>query len=330
MRKRCFFVLVIFIASLLSSGIHTISAKADETSELFEIDDAMVEFMLEHDLPNIAVPIDCGLEVVYEQFSEDGGGFSISGTEAISENYGLSANVAAYQTGTKNVLLYLDIRFSMTADVSESDVLRISCPNGILSTDTNPPVQLLLLDQLGVVLGSVDFTASTSDSKTIQIPLNEILAHSAEILNKISSFVPENPDARILLYISGTAPDSQRSALQNMTVIWQKNVLTNESAVDSNLIFQDMEVDVYKDKNTIPWKMIMVIFVVIFDVVILFVLIRLWRKNAQKRVENGPEKNGLSDTEISDMEAELSQNLKLKPEDIEYLRSIGYFDPDKK
>lgn len=80
----------------------------------------------------------------------------------------------------------------------------------------------------------------------------------------------------------------------------------------------------------LPWKMILLVLVLTLDVLIVLVLIRHWRKNVQRKRMDRSTMAGEIESEFSEIEAELKTNLKLKQEDIEYLRSIGYFDPDKK
>lgn len=257
-------------------------------------------------------------------------------SDLLKESYGFSAHVLAYKGGTRSVHLYLDIRFSADADIAENDILTIICPDGIQPNETSPPTQLLVPNQFGGWIEIADFTAFSYGSQNVHIALKDVLSYTQEHFKTHSSSAPENVETRILLYINGGSTADLGSALESMTVQWIHDLTestetkgsTDDPAHTYPVVSPDMNID--KDTAAFSWKVILVVVVLALDVLLVLFVIRYLRKNVQKKPKNNAEKTSYSEDEISAQEAELQQNLKLKNEDIEYLRSIGYFDPDKK
>ena len=311
MKKRYFVFLIMLVSFFWICGTK-ISACAEEQISieqkdtlLSEYDTLLSEFMREDDLPNVLIPKDCDVNLVYD----DGRSSFSSDSVYMIEKYGFGVNVYHFKDAHYDSYLYLNIVFSDNAKFGSDDSLLITLPAGVGLFDKeikgrwaqwNPEVEWMIVK---------DFTISrdSGTGKTIRIPLNQI--------------VPGEYATRLLLSIHGEVIDEVVEGFQGMTVIWQHDPLNNS-----------VNYDVPTPSVTMPgksmdWKKIAVLAIILtLDLIVAVVVYLKLKHHPKKTNDSFPQSVELSDEKALVWKEELKSNLKLENEDMEYLKSIGYFD----
>ncbi len=311
MKKRKILAIVMLI--LLLSGIKTLPVQAVEISADYEIDEMLLDFMRECSLPESVEAVESEVTLTYQQRDEKGAGFSVESIEVIRERHGFSAKLITYRNESGSFHAFLDARFDWYAEVTEEDCLTISYPIGIGIAFNETQVQWLsLANNDGEWFVKDTITASSTDGNGFMIPLDEIAKHGNS--------------SRILLYINGTASTNFDSATPNMEVEWFHRFSSTEQVFEAVLTPSTILTQPVEDTNAFPWKVIFIVLLIDLDIVAVIIIIHHIQKKRRIKQESPEQQAAIAD----EAEAELQQNLKLKPEDVEYLKEIGYFDPNKK
>ncbi len=310
MKKRYYFLLMIFLSCLWIYG-SKISVYAEEQTNsvqkdslLSEFDTLLSEFMSQDNLPDGFIPKDCGINLTY-----DNGGFSFSSDSMyMMEKYGFGANVCHVEDAQSNYYLYVDIVFSDKAILESDDRLSITLPAGAGWFDTEIKGCWARLDTEVDWRAVKDFKIKVSKnsgkSNTISIPLNQI--------------VPGEYGNRLLLSTRVIPADENVSEFHGTYVIWRHTQINNGASNDA--LAPSVE-------NSTDWKKIAVLAIVLaLDVTVaVFVYLKL-KQRPKKTDESTTQLMELSKEDIAVLKEELKNNLKLDNEDMEYLKSIGYFD----
>lgn len=301
MKRRKFLTVVLAVVCLCLNCLNVLTVQADDEADQYEIDDVMRDFMQNNHLPESAVQIDGEFELIYQQTDDNGAGFSITGSNDIMRvSYGIWANMVAYNSEA-GVHLFFDIRFEEDVDFTEQDALVVMYPKKMSFSGKEKFIAQSMSVNASGEWNVEFFEASMTDGSRITIFINQI--NQKEDIN------------RILLCIDGTVPDNISSALPKITLTWVHRVSEKE-----------LETVIAPHVKTNPWKAIMVLLLIDLDIVAIFLIVRHIQKKRRAMNEQLKQQADIS----SEAEAELRHNLKLKDEDMEYLKEIGYFDPNRK
>jgi hypothetical protein len=147
---------------------------------------------------------------------------------------------------------------------------------------------------------------SVCAEERISIPLNQI--------------VPGEKGNRLLLSFRSTPAGEAVTGAQKMRGIWRTDPVYNT-------VNHDAVIAPGFEKNDSLWKIILLAFVLILDVIVAVVVYLSLKQNPKKTDELTAQTNELSEEETVVVKEKLQNNLQMNDEDIEYLKSIGYFEP---
>ena len=319
MKKRSFVFLIMLVSCLWICGAK-ISVYADSENVntdgliIHDWDAVADEFMSEDGVFSQHYLIHtCEIELVYDN------GLVTIDCDSVSDmmkSYGVEAKIYCFEETqfTSSVYtpgssyLYLDVIFHEKAKLGTDDKLWITLPDGLGLSHTEVRGRWAQPEEAVAEWIAVnDFVIPIDKEMTnhISIPLNQI--------------VPGEKGNRLLLSFRSTPTGEAVTGAQKMRVIWR----TDPAYYTVNY---DAVIAPGFEKNDSLWKIILLAVVLILDVIVAVVVYLNLKQNPKKTDEPTAQTTELSEEETVAVKEKLQSNMKMNNDDMEYLKSIGYFD----